>query len=358
MTEMGGVLKIDPEFKALIPPLTPDERAGLEASILTEGCRDALIVWGDILIDGHNRYEICTKHNIPYKTQQIEFASRAEARIWIRKNQLARRNLTDGWKIELELGNKQDLLEIGKAKLGGDHGNQYKKVPSLSKNDKVATPPHNTQKIIAESLGMSTGKVAQAEVVRTKAPEVWELVKAGEETVGGAYKKVSKPIIYGHDQGDEWYTPKWLFDALGLVFDIDVCAPIDTTYTSVPAKKYYNINDDGLSQDWHGVVWCNPPYSAPEKWALKMIEHGNGLLLTHIPMNAEWCSMVWQACDGIRLFQRIDFIRPNGEVQRPGLWLQLAAFGKTAFDALQKMSIPEDIAANPRCVPSPLWRAA
>ena len=149
---------IDQEFKALIPPLTPDERAGLEASILTEGCRDALIVWGDILIDGHNRYEICTKHNIPYKTQQIEFASRAEARIWIRKNQLARRNLTDGWKIELELGNKQDLLEIGKAKLGGDHGNQYKKVPSLSKNDKVATPPHNTRAIIAESLGMSTGK--------------------------------------------------------------------------------------------------------------------------------------------------------------------------------------------------------
>lgn len=62
----------------------------------------------------------------------------------------------DGWKIELELGNKQDLLEIGKAKLGGDHkSEQYKS--SLSKNDKV-DPPHNTQKIIAESLGMSTGK--------------------------------------------------------------------------------------------------------------------------------------------------------------------------------------------------------
>ena len=112
----------------------------------------------------------------------------------------------DGWKIELELGNKQDLLEIGlqkksiaggdkksaaaksglskndkpdpphntqkiiaeslgmstgKAKLGGDHGNQYKKVAGLSINDKTGNPPHNTQKIIAESLGMSTGKVAQ-----------------------------------------------------------------------------------------------------------------------------------------------------------------------------------------------------
>ena len=151
---MMGILKIDPEFKSLIPPLTPDERAGLEASILTEGCRDALIVWGDILIDGHNRYEICTKHNIPYKTQQIEFASRAEARIWIRKNQLARRNLTDGWKIELELGNKQDLLEIGlqkKSMAGGDHGNQYKKVAGLSINDKPGNPPHNTREIIASN---------------------------------------------------------------------------------------------------------------------------------------------------------------------------------------------------------------
>ncbi len=165
---MGGVLKIDPEFKALIPPLTPDERAGLEASILTEGCRDALIVWGDILIDGHNRYEICTKHNIPYKTQQIEFASRAEARIWIRKNQLARRNLTDGWKIELELGNKQDLLEIGREKKVQDgKDSRAIQLGVLSINDKTLEPPHNTQRIIAESLGMSTGKVAQAELVRT-----------------------------------------------------------------------------------------------------------------------------------------------------------------------------------------------
>ena len=165
---MGGVLKIDPEFKALIPPLTPDERAGLEASILTEGCRDALIVWGDILIDGHNRYEICTKHNIPYKTQQIEFASRAEARIWIRKNQLARRNLTDGWKIELELGNKQDLLEIGREKKVQDgKDSRAIQLGVLSKNDKTLDPPHNTRAIIAESLGMSTGKVAQAELVRT-----------------------------------------------------------------------------------------------------------------------------------------------------------------------------------------------
>ena len=67
---------VDDEFKKLIPPLTAEERKGLEESILKEGCRDSLILWNNTLIDGHNRYEICTKHNIPFKTIQKDFKSR------------------------------------------------------------------------------------------------------------------------------------------------------------------------------------------------------------------------------------------------------------------------------------------
>ena len=59
---------IDKEFKTLIPALTDEEYKGLEESILKDGCRDALVLWGDILIDGHNRYEICTRQNIPFNT--------------------------------------------------------------------------------------------------------------------------------------------------------------------------------------------------------------------------------------------------------------------------------------------------
>lgn len=64
-------LTIDPEFKALIPPLLPEERAGLEASILDGGCRDALVVWKGqgVLIDGHNRHDICTKHGIAFRSR-------------------------------------------------------------------------------------------------------------------------------------------------------------------------------------------------------------------------------------------------------------------------------------------------
>ena len=157
------------------------------------------------------------------------------------------------------------------------------------------------------------------------------------------------------ENGDEWYTPEWLFRSLGLMFAIDVCAPSDLQYVTTPAEAYFDEALDGLAQEWDGMVWCNPPYSTPEPWALKCVDHGNGLLLTHMPMNAEWCSVVWQSCDGIRLFQAMEFLRPDGQKQRPGYWLQLAAFGDVATDALARMVVPNDVAENPRRVPSPMW---
>lgn len=168
-------------------------------------------------------------------------------------------------------------------------------------------------------------------------------------------KKHDKAVLYGHDEGDEWYTPRWLFDSLGVQFAIDVCAPEDLTHVTTPADRYFNQQDDGLAQPWAGTVWCNPPYSAPEAWATKCIEHGDALLLTHIPMNAEWCARVWDTCDGIRLFQAIEFVRPDGKTQRPGSWLQLAAFGARAKDALSRLEAPTEVAENPRRVPSPMW---
>ena len=87
-------IKINNEFKNLIPPLTPHEYNQLEISIINEGCRDALILWNDILVDGHNRYEICTKHNISFNTVQHEFEDINDAKLWIIVNQLARRNLS------------------------------------------------------------------------------------------------------------------------------------------------------------------------------------------------------------------------------------------------------------------------
>ena len=89
-------LKIDPEFQNQIPPLTDDEYRQLEENILKEGkLISPLIVWGNTLVDGHNRYEIVQEHpEISFSTMPLPFESREEVLAWICKNQLGRRNLT------------------------------------------------------------------------------------------------------------------------------------------------------------------------------------------------------------------------------------------------------------------------
>src|SRR4028118_514267 len=89
-------LRIDPDFQTLIPPLSASEFATLEASIQEKGCRDPLVVWAEekILIDGHNRYAICTAHGIPYQTVEMSFDSPNTVKVWMLLNQLGRRNLT------------------------------------------------------------------------------------------------------------------------------------------------------------------------------------------------------------------------------------------------------------------------
>ena len=85
---------IDEKIRDMLPALDEAVYAALEENILQNGCRDPLVLWGDILIDGHNRYKICTEHDIPYNTVSKEFGSREEALIWIIATQVARRNLT------------------------------------------------------------------------------------------------------------------------------------------------------------------------------------------------------------------------------------------------------------------------
>ena len=94
VNDMDNKIIIDEEFKGLLPALDAQTYALLEESLLENGCLHPLVLWNDILIDGHNRYEICTKHEIPFQTVNKEFASRDVALIWIISTQVARRNLT------------------------------------------------------------------------------------------------------------------------------------------------------------------------------------------------------------------------------------------------------------------------
>jgi hypothetical protein len=88
------VPKVDGEFAVLIAPLSSEERQQLEANLIAHGCRDALVVWRGLLLDGHNRLAICNRHEISYDTAEIELPDREAAKLWIEENQIGRRNLS------------------------------------------------------------------------------------------------------------------------------------------------------------------------------------------------------------------------------------------------------------------------
>lgn len=98
MPQVFEDIKIDAEFSALIPPLSAEERQQLEENIVEHGgARDPLVVWASkgtlTLLDGHNRYEICTRLELPFDVHEMRFGSRDEAADWMDRNQLGRRNL-------------------------------------------------------------------------------------------------------------------------------------------------------------------------------------------------------------------------------------------------------------------------
>lgn len=180
------LLIIDPEFKALIPPLLPEERSGLESMIITEGCRDALVTWQGVLIDGHNRYEICQNHGIPFKVEDKEFDTRDEVKIWIIQNQFSRRNLPAYERAKLALVLKP--LIAAKAK-----ENQYEGFNQHSLCQKSDKPSIDTKKELAKVAGVSHDTISKVEKIETKAPEEVKVkLSTGEMSINEAYKEIRK----------------------------------------------------------------------------------------------------------------------------------------------------------------------
>ena len=102
-----------------IDPLTPDEHDALERSILAEGCRDALVLWGNILVDGHNRYGICQKHGLPFHTvQNTQFESMEDVHLWMIDQHLGRRSVSDFQRGVLAL-RKREIIQF--TELLGQH---------------------------------------------------------------------------------------------------------------------------------------------------------------------------------------------------------------------------------------------
>ena len=135
---------------------------------------------------------------------------------------------------------------------------------------------------------------------------------------------------------DEQYTPKSLFDQLGLTFDLDVASPIDNK-AHVPALRRYTQIDDGLIQAWEGRVWMNPPFSKVTPWVDKFIEHNNGIALL-VVSRSYWFAKLWEVSDGIvNTENNLKFDRPDGTKNSISFQTFLFALGKDNAQALANL---------------------
>jgi hypothetical protein len=177
------------ELRVYIDPLTPDEYAALERSILAEGCRDALVLWGDILVDGHNRYSICSKHGLPFQTvQNTRFQSMEDVHLWMIDQHLGRRSVSDFQRGVLAL-RKKEILEKRPKPLpspqqpaeAGEGGGEA--APAGSEPEvRLAS-----RESIAKVARISSATVAQIEKIqKAAAPELVEAVKTGTVSISAA----------------------------------------------------------------------------------------------------------------------------------------------------------------------------
>ena len=141
--------------------------------------------------------------------------------------------------------------------------------------------------------------------------------------------------------GDDYYTSQWIFDGLGLEFDLDPCSPI--VGGVVPARTKYTIEDDGLSHDWFGLVWMNPPYGSKNQgWYKKFLAHGNGLaFLTIAQMSTNKFTEIIPGIDGLLIYhKRVHLIDGTTGKRRnsPGGSV-LVAMGTKAIQAINKSNL-------------------
>jgi len=172
-------MKIDQEFKSLIPLLQLDEYNLLEESIKNEGCRDPLLVWQDVLIDGHNRYDICMANKISFGTKELRFKDKNEVKIWIIKNQFGRRNLSNYDRSLLAL----QLEDLFKSKA--------KENLSLAGQGLQISAKVNTREELAQTANVSHDTISRVQTIEQKAtPEVKEKLRKQKISINKAYSDI------------------------------------------------------------------------------------------------------------------------------------------------------------------------
>lgn len=361
-------IKIDSEFKTLIPPLTNDEYRGLEESILAEGCRDALVLWGDTLIDGHNRYEICQKYGIPYDTTEMELRNRDEAKLWIYKNQLSRRNLKDIYRIEMThkiedavKALAEERMKSGKANptptlAGGESRDELAKMAGVGHTtyQKGVDILENAPKAVVDAVKSEELSINAGYQVTKLEPEeqkeiAWRIENTEDEPKAIVQDVLKRPHVSFNSGNNEWYTPaEFIESAREVMGSIDLDpASNDIANQVVKAEKYYTAETNGLDKTWRGNVWMNPPYASEligkfvDKLVAERSNYEQAIVLVNNATETEWFNKIISVSSAVCFPKsRVKFYMPDGKTGAPLQGQAVLYIGKNTqrfTDSFQKM---------------------
>ena len=353
---------IDPEFASLIHAPSADELRGLEADIVARGCLDAIKTWNGLIVDGHNRFEICERLGKPYRVEALSFGTRDEAKAWMIAHQLGRRNLPENVIAYYRGQYKALLQDIAKASgLPGRSGPvfmaQHSEKVQVVRHDVAQPTPlladvslerrtgerhaHYARAVdeVAKATGVAPVAIASISGLTQKATQqLAESLDSPNERVREQARNAVTEMVAGEEPAqamkrahamyntgeNEWYTPSNLIECarsfLGTI-DLDPASSALANET-VRATTWYGVERDGLAQPWHGRVWMNPPYARGliERFVERLMEsHLAGdvpeaLILVNNATDTRWFHHLQSAPHRhtLALSYRVKFVSPEG----------------------------------------------
>ena len=337
------------------------------------------------IIDGHHRHQIATKHSLSIPLREMKFSSRDDVEFWIVKNQFARRNLSTFSKALLVLKMKPVISKRAKEnQLAALKQNTVDRSVNIDKTERM-----DTRAVMAAMAGISTGQMAKIELIANEASDelkqsiiegnlsiskVYEELRAAKNTTplqevqndretqtpafNGEYQQPESPINQNdlevenaalkdeiaelkrkayNTQGtgnNERYTPPEIIElvreVLGTI-DLDP-ASCNIANETVKAAAFYSSDDDGLSKEWTGKIFLNPPYSKDliEKFVDKLFEShlDEAITLTHNCTETSWGGKLLKNATAVAFpTGRIDCKTPAGDGGSPKQGSMICYFG-------------------------------
>lgn len=199
--------RIDPELNDVLPELSNADYKALEQSLLTEGYKGApIMIWGDVIVDGHNRYEICNKHNIPYEVKSVEFESKEEAIIWMVRQQLGRRSLmplqriaiVEKYKPFYKKKAKENMSLGGKSyspKKGSENSTTLPEKNQGSENSTKVPKKIDVREELAKDADVSTNTYSKGvKILESGNEELINETLSGQKSINKAFNELKKNV--------------------------------------------------------------------------------------------------------------------------------------------------------------------